>query len=110
MRPILNSVFSGSILNHIKYTECLTLETKMKKCRLLAFAVSLACANPSGLFAQEAPFKIGLILPLSGPFASTGRQIDAAVKLYIAQSGVTVAGRRVEVVLKDDGGTADTTR
>ncbi len=25
------------------------------------------------------PFKIGLILPLTGPFASTGKQIEAAV-------------------------------
>jgi len=52
------------------------------------------------------PVKIGLILPMSGPFASTGRQIDAAVKLYQKTHGTQVAGRRVEVILRDDGGTA----
>jgi len=82
----------------------------MNKRRLIALAASLACLAPAVLFAQEAPFKVGLILPMSGPFASTGRQIDAAVKLFIAQNGSTVAGRRVEVLLKDDGGTAETTR
>lgn len=56
--------------------------------------------------AQE-PFKIGVILPMSGPFASTGRQIDAAIKLYIAQKSSTVAGRKIEVILKDDAGSAD---
>ncbi len=56
------------------------------------------------------PIKIGLILPMTGPFASTGKQISAAVNLYIQQKGATVAGRRVEVILKDDTGVADVTR
>lgn len=59
--------------------------------------------------AQEA-FKIGLILPMTGPFASTGRQIDNAVRLYMQEHGDTVAGRKIQVILKDDAGTADTTR
>ncbi len=58
----------------------------------------------------EDALKIGLVLPMTGPFASTGKQIDAAVKLYLAQNGATVAGRKVEVILKDDGGVADATR
>ena len=36
--------------------------------------------------------KIGLIIPMTGQQASTGKQIDAAVKLYQAQHGTTVAG------------------
>ncbi len=56
------------------------------------------------------PIKIGLILPMTGPFASTGKQISAAVNLYVQQKGATVAGRRVEVILKDDTGVADVTR
>jgi len=54
----------------------------------------------------EEPVKVGLIVPMSGPFASTGRQIDAAVKLYQKTYGDTVAGRKIEVILKDDGGVA----
>ncbi len=54
--------------------------------------------------------KIGLILPLTGPFTSTGRQIEAAARLYIAQHGDTVAGRKIELIVKDDGNVADTTK
>src|SRR5689334_2348166 len=72
----------------------------------LAVALAAAFALPAGAAPQE-PFKIGLILPMTGPFASTGRQIDAAVKLYIAQNGSTVSGRKVEVILKDDQGLPD---
>lgn len=60
--------------------------------------------------AQTAPFKVGLILPMTGPFASTGKQIDAAVKLYVAQNGQKVGQRPVEVILKDDQGVPDQTR
>ncbi|MFM9974929.1 MAG: ABC transporter substrate-binding protein [Beijerinckiaceae bacterium] len=60
-------------------------------------------------YAQEA-IKIGLILPMTGPFASTGKQISAAVNLYVQQNGATIAGRKLEVILKDDTGVADVTR
>ena len=59
--------------------------------------------------AQDA-FKIGLILPMTGPSQSTGKQINAAVKLFMQQNGDLVAGRKVEVILRDDAGVADTTR
>ena len=75
-----------------------------------ALLVQLACAAaclPSLAFAQASTFKVGLILPMTGPFASTGRQIDAAVKLYMADNGSEVAGRKIEVVLRDDGGVPD---
>lgn len=77
--------------------------------RLLAAALLTAVAAGAAQ-AQGEPIRIGLILPMTGPFASTGRQIDAAVKLYLAQHGDTVAGRKVQVLLKDDASVADTTR
>ena len=60
--------------------------------------------------AESTPFRIGLVLPMTGAFASTGKQIDAAVRLYLAQNGDTVAGRKVEVILKDDAGLPDATK
>ncbi len=78
----------------------------MKRRTLVACALA-AVALPA--LAQDT-LKVGLILPMTGPFASTGRQIDAAVKLYLAQNGNSVAGKKVEVILKDDAGVADTTR
>jgi len=52
---------------------------------------------------RRTPFKVGLIVPMTGQQASTGKQIDAAVKLYQAQHGTSVAGKKIEVILKDDG-------
>ena len=59
--------------------------------------------------AQET-VKIGLILPMTGGQASTGKQIDNAVKLYMQQNGDTVAGKKIEVILKDDGAVPDNTK
>ncbi|MES2260020.1 MAG: ABC transporter substrate-binding protein [Pseudomonadota bacterium] len=70
---------------------------------VLGAAALSAGVLPAAAGAAE-PLKVGLIVPMSGPFASTGRQIEAAVKLYLQQNGATVAGRQVEIILKDDGG------
>lgn len=55
------------------------------------------------------PVKVGLILPMTGPFASTGKQISAACRFYLAQKGDTVAGRKIELIVKDDTGLAPET-
>lgn len=60
--------------------------------------------------AQSDTVKIGVILPMTGQQASTGKQIDAAIKLWMQQSGGKVAGKKVEVIVKDDAGVADTSR
>src|SRR6184192_59726 len=73
-------------------------------CVVIAGAVSLAGAQ-----AQES-VKIGLIIPMTGQQASTGKQIDAAVKLYQAQHGTTVAGKKIEVIVKDDAAVPDNTK
>jgi branched-chain amino acid transport system substrate-binding protein len=53
------------------------------------------------------PVKIGLVLPMSGPFAAYGKQIEHGVKLYLATKGDTFGGRKVELIVKDDSpGTA----
>jgi len=70
---------------------------------LAASAIALA-ALPA--LAQET-VKVGLILPMTGQQASTGRQLEAGVKAYMAQHGNKVAGKTVEVIIKDDTGVAD---
>jgi len=66
-------------------------------------------ALPSAAWAQE-PVKIGLILPMTGQQASTGKQIKAAVDLYMKEHGDAVAGRKIEVILKDDAAVPDNTK
>jgi len=65
-----------------------------------------AAALAAPALAQSDILRIGLILPMTGPFASTGRQIDAAVRLFLRQSGDSFGGRKVEVLLRDDTGVA----
>jgi len=76
----------------------------------LAVATLTSTALSAFAAADTGPIKIGLILPMTGQSASTGRQIDAAVKLWIAQNGNKIAGRTVEVILKDDGAVPDATK
>jgi branched-chain amino acid transport system substrate-binding protein len=56
--------------------------------------------------AQAKDLKIGLVLSVSGPFSAYAKQISHGVDLYIAQHGDTVAGRKVQVIIKDDTGMA----
>jgi branched-chain amino acid transport system substrate-binding protein len=76
--------------------------------RGIAAAAALAACAP--LAQAQDTVKIGLILPMTGPFASTGRQIEAAVKLYMAENGSTVAGKKIELIVKDDTNVADVTK
>jgi branched-chain amino acid transport system substrate-binding protein len=85
------------------------MNTQKRRLLLATLFSSLALAS-TGTLAQQEPFKIGLILPMTGPFASTGKQIEAATKLYVAQHGSTVAGRKVELIFKDDTGAPDVTK
>ena len=83
----------------------------MKK-RIFIKAVGIAAVALSAThsIAETPTFKIGLILPMTGQQASTGRQIEAAARLYMAQNGDTVAGRKIELILKDDTSIPDVTK
>jgi branched-chain amino acid transport system substrate-binding protein len=78
-----------------------------RRATLVVFACSLLAGG--GALAQDA-VKIGLILPLTGPFAPTGKQIEGGARLYMQQNGDTVAGRKIQLIVKDDGNVADTTK
>jgi len=78
--------------------------------RRILMAGTLLSMLAAGTAAAEETVKIGLILPMTGPFASTGRQVEAGVRAFMALKGDTVAGKKVELVLRDDAGTGDQTR
>lgn len=67
---------------------------------LLALTVSVSARAAD-------PVKIGLIVPLNGPFGDYGKQIEHGVDLYLAQHGDTYGGRKVQIIVRDDApGTA----
>ena len=82
--------------------------SKPQRRHLLTWATALAIAPCA--YAQGDTVKIGLILPMTGQQASTGRQIEAAVKLWQKQNGTKAGGKTVEIVLRDDAAVPDTTR
>src|SRR3712207_9538121 len=81
----------------------------LRRTLVLAIGAAGALTLLASAHAQET-VKIGLILPMPGPFASTGRQIEAAAKLYFQQKGDTVAGKKIQLIVKDDPGGADVTK
>lgn len=74
------------------------------KKRIAALSLALGAISLSATAAE--PLKIGLVLPMSGPFAAYGKQIENGARLYLKQNGDTIAGRKVELILKDDTGVA----
>jgi branched-chain amino acid transport system substrate-binding protein len=70
-------------------------------------AALLAFAAPA--LAQNA-VRIGMLAPLTGPFASTGKQLTAGARLYMQLNGDVVAGRKIELIVKDDGANPEMTK
>ncbi|MDB5958664.1 ABC transporter substrate-binding protein [Ramlibacter sp.] len=83
----------------------------MQKRTFLQTVATVGLLGASGLaLAQDNVFKIGLILPMTGQQATTGRQVEAGVRLWMAQNGDTVAGKKVQLIVKDDGSVPANTR
>ena len=70
-------------------------------------AALLAAATPS--LAQDT-VKVGMLVPMTGPFASTGKQLVAGARLYMQLNGDVVAGKKLQLVVKDDTGNAEVTK
>jgi branched-chain amino acid transport system substrate-binding protein len=54
--------------------------------------------------------KVGLIAPMTGPQAASGRQMVAGARLYMSLNGNKIGNRTIELIVKDDTGVADVTR
>lgn len=85
----------------------------MRVTRLVAGCVTIAVAGcwAGNAGAQDSikqdTIKIGLVIPMTGASAAAGREISDAAKLYVAQHGDTVTGKKVELIVKDDASVPD---
>jgi branched-chain amino acid transport system substrate-binding protein len=77
--------------------------------RILLNAVVLAAAWAAAATAQE-PLKIGMVLESSGAFADFGMQMTNGARAYMKVYGDTVAGRKVQLIIKDTTGVPDVAR
>ena len=80
-----------------------------RKLMTAAAAVAFGLLTAGGACAQDT-VKIGLIVSMTGQQASTGKQIKAAVDLFQKEHGNTVAGKKVEVILRDSASVPDNTK
>src|SRR5215510_12361057 len=71
-----------------------------------ATAISVLLGAPPDAWAQDV-VKVGLVHSMTGGLAPVGRQIMAGVRLYMAQNGDTVAGKKIEIIVRDDTTVAD---
>lgn len=73
----------------LKTLACMTLA-------ILPFASSSATAQDT--------IKIGVIAALTGPFVNIGKPFEDGIKTWMKLNGDTVAGKKIQVIYRDDGG------
>src|SRR5262245_36568244 len=72
-----------------------------------ALAAASFAAGPA--FAEDT-IKIGLVQSLTGQLTAVGKQVMGGVKLYQQQHGSTVAGKKIELIIRDDTTVPDVAR
>jgi len=73
----------------------------------LAIAAAAIGARDAG---AEDTIKIGLVMPMTGALSAPGREVVDGAKLYMAQHGDTVAGKKIELIVRDDGTSPDNSK
>jgi branched-chain amino acid transport system substrate-binding protein len=74
--------------------------------RKIGIALAAGALASTGAVAQDTA-KVGLVLPLTGGLAPVGKQVQAGAKLYMDKNGDTVAGKKIELIVKDDTSAPD---
>jgi branched-chain amino acid transport system substrate-binding protein len=85
----------------------------LRKSVTLAIALAvgaLAATSAVAQAPQQDTVKIGLVLPLTGGLAPVGKQVQAGAQLSMQQHGATVAGKKIELIIKDDGSVPDNSK
>jgi branched-chain amino acid transport system substrate-binding protein len=72
----------------------------------LIAAGTLVTAGKVAAQTQET-IKIGFLVPMTGQLAIEGNEMVAATKLFIEQNGTNVAGKKVELIIRDDASVPD---
>mgnify|MGYP001027909201 CR=1 FL=1 len=78
----------------------------MKTIHKLGCGLALFALGLGGAAHAAEPLKIGMVLPMSGPFSAYGQQILSGAKLYLNAHGNKLGDRPVELIVKDDTGIA----
>src|SRR5215472_14302990 len=69
-----------------------------------SLAITLSMA---GTAAAQNTVKIGMVMPMTGTLAAAGKQVVAGARLYMAEHGNAVAGKHIELIVRDDTSSFD---
>jgi branched-chain amino acid transport system substrate-binding protein len=82
----------------------------MMRSYVLAAAVAAFGVSAMDAAIAQDTVKVDIIVPMTGVLAPLGKQLTAAANLYVAQHGTAVAGKNIELIIKDDSGVPDNAR
>jgi len=74
---------------------------------VLAAATLALMTFPSRSADAQDTIKVGMIVPMTGVLGPVGKQAAAGARLYMAPHGDTVAGRKIELIVRDDASIPD---
>jgi branched-chain amino acid transport system substrate-binding protein len=73
-------------------------------------ASAQTAAQPDTTNQKTEAIRIGLPMPLTGVLSTVGQQAVAGARLYMTLHGDTVAGRKIELIVKDDTSAPDVSK
>ena len=76
--------------------------------RIVAIALAVGTLVSTGASAEDV--KVGVVLPLTGGLSAVGKQVQAGIKMYMDKNGATVGGKKIDLIIKDDGGVPDNSK
>jgi branched-chain amino acid transport system substrate-binding protein len=71
-------------------------------CFLTLVAATGGFLTGSYAAAAQDTVKVGMVMPLTGALAGAGKQVVAGARFYMRQHGDTVAGKKLELIVRDD--------
>jgi branched-chain amino acid transport system substrate-binding protein len=77
-------------------------EETMLRRQLVAAAFLSAVLFTAGSASAQDTIKVGIVQSLTGQLTAVGKQVMGGVNLYVQQHGNTVAGKKIELIVKDD--------
>jgi branched-chain amino acid transport system substrate-binding protein len=76
--------------------------------RIIGIALAAGTLVSTGASAEDV--KVGVVLPLTGGLSAVGKQVQAGIKMYMDKNGATVDGKKIDLIIKDDGGVPDNSK
>jgi branched-chain amino acid transport system substrate-binding protein len=74
---------------------------------LVATLLTIVLTFPTGQGRAEDVVKVGIVMPMTGSFAAAGRQVLAGIRLFTLQHGDSVAGKKIQLIVRDDASIPD---